>query len=124
MAVRKGHELNLEVAEAALDRALESEDPGPETKKEKILALGQKINTLKNVKKKTWAEITAMFEDAGGISKDTLRAAMRDYNKSEKAKSGANGVKPQVTPAVGAVSTPGKKAAGRGGHGSAHNIGD
>jgi hypothetical protein len=124
MAARKGRELDLEAVEAEIDRALESEDPGPETKHAKVLALGRKIDLLKNKKKKTWAQITALFDVGGGISKDTLRHAMSEYNKSQAAKNGEAGVKPQAKPRLSTVSTPGKKSAGSGGHGSAHNIGE
>jgi hypothetical protein len=123
MAERKGRELDLEAVEAEIDRALESEDPGPETKHATVVALGRKIDLLRTKKKKTWAEITALFDVGGGISKDTLRHAFSEYKKQQAADVGEPLVKPQAKSRLSAVSTPGKKSAGSGGHGSAHDIG-
>jgi hypothetical protein len=123
MAERKGRELDLEAVEAEIDRVLESEDPGPETRHAKVVALGRKIDLLRTKKKKTWAEITALFDVGGGISKDTLRHAFTEYKKQQAAETGEPSPKTQAKKPGAIVRTPGPKTAGSGGHGSQHDIG-
>jgi hypothetical protein len=85
VAGRKPKPLDAEAANDILDRML-SEEAAPKarpTKTQQLKDLSPKVEAL-IAKGFTWDEITKALSKAGGVSKDTLRHAVRGKPQSKK----------------------------------------
>jgi len=85
VAAKKPKPLDSQAANDILDGMLadEAEPKTRTTKTEQLKALGPKVEALL-AKGFTWDEITKALSKAGGVSKDTLRHAVRGKPQSKK----------------------------------------